>query len=45
MKYFSDMSDLVDSDFFWAYMDMREGHYLCPIGTRDLLYMFCGYPL
>ena len=35
----------INIDFFFAYIDMREGHYQCPISTRDLLYMFCGSPM
>lgn len=35
----------IDNDFFWAYMDMREGQYLCPINVRDLLFTYCGSPM
>ena len=45
MKTFTDLSDIIDNDFFWAYMDMREGQYLCPINARDLLFIYCGCPM
>lgn len=45
MLYFADVSDRLNNDYFWAYMDMREAMYLCPINARDLLMVFCGSPM